>query len=86
MEYLIYDMIDMHNDTVDTFLDFSETIVNEYHPSDDVETPINKAFGEVMAKFAEKGIYLCCEANELEENSNYYTDEFFRVISKYNVE
>lgn len=66
MNKTIYEMIQYHNELIDEFHDFAGVLCDTYADIDD--TPANDKYFEVMGKFREEGIFLCCEANEYEIN------------------
>ena len=58
----IYEMIRYHNELLDEFQAFTEVLCDTYENVDD--TPINAKYFDVISKFREEGIFLCCEANQ----------------------
>lgn len=66
MKDLLYKMIIYHNELLDEFQNFGGVLCDAYADIDD--TLANDKYFEVIRKFREEGICLCCEANEYDDH------------------
>jgi len=66
MKETIYEMIRYHNELLNELQEFGGVLCDTYSDIDD--TPANDKYFEVIGKFREEGIFLCCEANQHDNN------------------
>lgn len=66
MKETIYEVIQYHNALLNEFQEFGGVLCDTYSDIDD--TPANDKYFEVISKFREEGIFLCCEANQYDNN------------------
>ena len=84
MKETIYEMIQYHNELLDEFQNFGSVLCDTYSDIDD--TLANDKYFEVISKFREEGIFLCCEANQYDndwlmtEDGYVMTDEMLDEI------
>lgn len=79
MKETIYEMIRYHNELLDEFQNFGGVLCDIYSNIDD--TPANDKYFEVISKFREEGIFLCCEANQYDDDW-MMTEDGYVVISE----
>ena len=73
----VFEAIDMHNEHVDKMQELAEALLAEYPDIED--TPVSKAFCEAFDGLMGNAIYLCCEANRIDED-RWVTTEDWHVI------
>ena len=61
----IFEAIDMHNEHVDKMQALAETLLDVYPNVD--ETPVDKAFDDAFNSMIGTAIWLCCEANCIDD-------------------
>ena len=73
----VYEAIEMHNEHVDKMQTLAEALIDQY--PDIEETPVNQIFCEAFAGIVGNAIYLCCEANNI-DNCVWQTTGDWHVV------
>ena len=78
-ELYIYEAIDAHNEHVEKMSDLAECLMDVY--PDREETAVNDAFCKAYNGLIVNAIWLCCEANGL-DNGKWMTTEDWHVVKE----